>query len=62
MGTFNESVWLDMVIMFIKPILKIIPPKWTINEYIKVRIWVLAEKKCTVKTPERSHMNPEKFL
>ena len=62
MGTFNGSVWLDTVIMFIKPILKIIPPKWTINECNKVRIWILAEKICTVKTPERSQVNPKKFL
>ena len=41
---------------------KIIPPKWTIYEDFKDLICALAEQICTVKTSDRSQMNPTKFL
>ena len=48
--------------VFIKPILKFSPPKWTINEDFRYWIWALADQICTVKTSDRSEMNPKQFL
>ena len=46
--------------MFIKPILKTIPPEWTINEDFDDWICALAEQICKVKTSDRSQINPLK--
>ena len=39
-----------------------IPPKWTIHENFKDCICALDEQICTVKTSDRSQMNPNIFL
>ena len=52
---------LSLLNNFKNPILKIIPPKWTIYEDFKDWICALAEQMCTVKTSDRSQMNPLKI-
>ena len=44
----------------LKPILKIIPQKWTIYEDFKDWICTFAEQICTVKTSHMSQMIPKK--
>ena len=47
---------------FLKPIFKIIPSKRTIDEDFTDWICALPEQMCTIKTSDRSQMNPNKFL
>ena len=47
---------------FLKPILKIIPQKWTVTEDFKDWICALAEQICTIKTSHRSQIILKKFL